>query len=116
MRVAISSVTFDLDGHVALDALDSSDVDSMERRVNRVKTLDGGVAVSDGGFAHGDRTLTVLWRVQSAAQFAAVQYLVETYAQLHVSLRSGCYLCAVRRLARSADEGRLEIMILGKVS
>lgn len=51
-----------------------------ERRASRVKTLDGGVVVNDGGFAQGDRTITLaipytdflrnlLWNLFQTASF-----------------------------------------------
>ena len=116
MRVGLSSLTFDLDGHVEIDALESSDVDSIERRVTRVKTLDGGVSLRDGGFSHGDRTVVLSWRIHDASHFEAVQYLVQNYAQLRLSMRSGCYLCAPRRLSRDGTEGRLDLLLIERQS
>lgn len=114
--VSLSSLTYDLNGSVSLDVLPTSDTESMERRVNRVKTLDGGVVVNDGGFAHGDRTVTLAWKLQSAAEFDAVSYLVQTYNQLRVSLRDGVYLCAPYRLSQSAGEGQLELLLTDSLS
>lgn len=36
------------------------------RRVSKVKTLDGGVSVTDFGYAVGDRTMTVAFRTDQA--------------------------------------------------
>lgn len=36
------------------------------RRISKVKTLDGGVAVTDFGYAVGDRTMTVAVRTDQA--------------------------------------------------
>ena len=116
MRVGLSTLTFDLDGHVEIDAMESSDVDSIERRITRVKTLDGGVSVRDGGYADGDRTVAISWLIRDAKQFDAVQYLVKHYSQLRLSMRSGCYLCAPRRLSRSGTEGRLDILLIERQS
>lgn len=116
MRISIAAPLFDLDGHITIDALESSDVDAIERRVSRVRTLDGTVAYSDGGFAHGDRTVSVLWRVRSVEQWDAVSRIMQDYSQIHVSMRDGCYLCAPSRLSRRGDEGRLELMLLEKRS
>lgn len=116
MIVGLSSSTYDLNGSVRINALASSDFDTMERRVSRVKTLDGGVVINDGGFAHGDRTITIAWKISSAAEYDAVKYLVETYAQLRVSLRDGVYLCAPYRLSQSAGDGALELLLIESLS
>ena len=116
MRVSLSTPTFDLDGYVILDVLPSSDVDSLERRVSRVRTLDGGVAYDDAGFAHGDRTLNVSWRIRDAAQYEAVRRLVREYSELHVSLSDGCYACSPSRVSRSGTEGRIDLMVLRSLS
>lgn len=116
MQISLSSPIFDLDGHVNIDAMEFSDVDAIERRVSRVRTLDGGVAYSDGGFAHGDRTARIEWRIRSQEQWDSVHVLMQNYSQLYVSMRDGCYLCAPSRLSRSGHNGRLELMLLEKVS
>jgi hypothetical protein len=116
MLIALSTLTFDLDGYVLIDAMPSSEVDSIERRVSRIKTLDGGVAFSDAGFAHGDRTLRVRWKIRSAAQWESVQRLVQDYGEVQVAQSDGCYVCAPARLSRSGDEGTIELMVLRKAS
>jgi hypothetical protein len=114
--VGLSSPTFDLNGNVSINALGSSDVDTIDRRVNRVKTLDGGVVVNDGGFSHGDRTVRIAWKVTNAAQFSALQYLVQTYSQLRLSLRDGVYLCAPYSLSQTEGEGQLELWLIESLS
>ena len=47
MKAVISALTFDPAGRVALDLLPESDSGELRRRVSRVATLDGGVAISD---------------------------------------------------------------------
>ena len=61
MLVTLSSITFDIYGHVEINTLSDTTDGPTSRRVNRVKTLDGGVAINDRGYAEGDRILTLAW-------------------------------------------------------
>ncbi len=58
MQVTLSTTTFDLDGHITIDALPAStDLGEVRRRMNRVATLDGGAAFNDAGYSEADRTI-----------------------------------------------------------
>lgn len=113
--IALSSVTFDPDGHVLLRELPTSDLDAARRRVNRQATLDGGVAVNDYGFTHGDRTFTVRW-VTGRNEYDSVQRLVRLYGRLRVSTRSGVYLVAPDRVIRRNKEGELTLLVLERLT
>lgn len=113
---AISSPTFDLDGFVEIDALPDQRDGDVARRVNRVKTLDGGVAINDFGFSEGDRTIDLAWSPDNLARETAVARLVQLYATLTVATRSGVYLAAPETYAPRADESRLRLLVIEKLS
>lgn len=84
--VTFSSKVFDLDGSVSVQEIDGGlGQRGSIRRVSRTKTLDGGVALDDAGYAEGDRTFNV--EVEDISQSA-----LETLHRIH-SLYS-VHLCA----------------------
>lgn len=81
------------------------------RRVTRHKTLDGGVAVYDTGYADGDRTLLATEPDADQEAVAFARYIVETYSLVAASLSDGCYL-GVPESYWIADDGTLNLRIL----
>jgi len=110
--ISLSTPTFDLAGHVRIDELPETDYGETVRRVSRQKTLDGGVVANDSGYAVGDRTMRVRWRLTSLAQFRSVERLVQTCPQLTVSTRDGVFMAAPERAAISGREGTLTLLVL----
>jgi hypothetical protein len=110
--IALTTPLFDLDGHIRLEESPQTDLGEIRRRVNRQKTLDGGVVVNDSGYAPGDRTIRVRWRIQSEAQFLAVQRLVQTYPQLTACTREGVFTVAPEAVSKSGREGDLTLLVV----
>ena len=113
--ISISAPIYDPLGVVRIQDAPASDIDAVRRRVNRQRTLDGGVVVNDGGFAHGDRDLRVTWRPKSSAEYAAVQRLVRLYPQLIVSTREGVFRCAPSTLESRSGEATLSLLVIAKM-
>ena len=110
--ITLSSLTFDPSGHIRLDELPQTDLGDVRRRVSRQKTLDGGVTINDSGYAVGDRTITVRWRIQSEAQFRAVQRLVQTYPRLTACTRDGVFTVAPDAVRKTGREGDLTLLVV----
>lgn len=74
-----------------LDILpDQSKLADFERRVERTATLDGGAAVTDGGFSHGDRTITIV--CEPGEETAEdLQQFFQDYANCILTLPDGCF-------------------------
>lgn len=109
--IALNALVFDPLGSVTLDELPSSEMSEVSRRVNRAKTLDGGIAINDGGFSHGDRTFSVRWRIKSEADFERVQRMARLYSRVHVATRQGLFRAVPERVNRSGREGTITLMI-----
>ena len=114
--IVISAPIYDPNGVVRIQDAPNSDLDSVRRRVSRAKTLDGGVVVNDGGFAHGDRDLRVTWRPKSSAEYDAVQRLVRLYPQLIVSTREGVFRCSPATLETRSGEATLSLLVIDRVT
>jgi hypothetical protein len=115
--VILSTKTYDLDGFLEI-TLEGSREALLERTRRAVvtPTLDGGVAVQDGGFTHGDRTIDV--RMQpTRTELTTLTYLIETYSQLNCSLRDGFYTAVPQRLSAPAPVmAQLRLLLISKDS
>lgn len=81
--ISISTTVFDMIGNLIIkNETPSFDMRTLSRRINRSKTLDGGVVLQDSGFAHGDRTFNI--KVVAAKKDYAERmfYLTSNYAEL----------------------------------
>lgn len=90
-QIGLAARTFDPEGALQVPWQDGTESESIVRRVNRVRTLDGGVAVSNRGYAAGDRTVTLSLAGLPLATIERARRLLRLHSQLTVSLRDGCY-------------------------
>ncbi|GAB5451838.1 MAG: hypothetical protein Hals2KO_21660 [Halioglobus sp.] len=90
MFIALSTPTYDLDGSLLLEPLPSSDFGTLQRRGNKVPTLDAGVAVQDFGYTDADREFTVDLRV-SPAQSNQLRELVRLYPRIYAATPEGFF-------------------------
>ena len=111
--IALAAPTYDPTGHIVLRPLPGSNFGDVQRRANRVKTLDGGVVVNDSGYASGDRTMRVLFRATSREEYEQVERLVKIYTRVLVSWRDGVHY-AVPFMVRqtNARESELQLLII----
>lgn len=114
MMIALAAPTFDLQGWVRLQPLAGSDLGAVTRRVNRVATLDGGVAVNDFGSSVGDRTVSLAWHSNEAEP--RIERLVREYARLNVCMPDGVYIAAPEAYRRGPRESRLTLLLIEQLT
>jgi len=112
MRVVLSALTFDPLGVVALDVDPAQVFGDIRRRMNRV----GGAVFNDFGYSEADRSIFLSWRVQSAAQEAAVARLVQLYARVRLATPRGLWLAALEQYSPGATESRLSLLVVEKLT
>jgi hypothetical protein len=112
----LSAPTFDLSGYVEIDVLPEASFTDAPRRVNRVKTLDGGAVINDGGFSDADRTITLRWRPTSETQESAVERMLRLYSLITVSVRAGVFEAAPELYSPGPNESTLRLLVLSKLS
>lgn len=115
MLAALASTTWDPIGYVLVDLLPSVPDGDTRRRVTRSATLDGGVAINDGGFAEGDRVLVLRWEPKPDLH-RDVERLMQLYSRLHVATRAGVYLAAPEVYSPGPNEASLRLLVVQKVS
>lgn len=114
--ISIASTAFDLLGHLQISPLASSQVDTFSRRVTRVATLDGGVAISDRGYSDGDRTLVYTYRPVSADHDARARRIVSLHPTVTVSTPDGVFLAAPESFDVSPSQNTLTLLVIEKLS
>lgn len=94
----------------------ASDLRSISRRVTREATLDGGVAMSDLGFADGDRTIAVIVTDPSADIVSRLSSLAEASPLIRVSTVDGVFEGAIERLSYTRQVLTVRFLVKSKVS
>ena len=117
MIAHLSAVTVDPLGSVWLTLLTDSALHRAGRRVTRVKTLDGGYALNDYGYAHCDRDAVLYWRSDATTDYL-VRRLMELYGQVYVALAEGLFLASIESMDTWPDKNRssARLMLLQKMT
>lgn len=114
--IHISAKTFDLSGVLDITPLPNSSPGQLTRRVNRVPTLDGGIAVNDGGFSHGDRDVDIIYRPVSTAHDDIARRIVELHSRVCLSLPDGLFEAAPGSFDPAPDQNTFTLLIISKLS
>lgn len=112
-RAVLSTKTYDVQGFIELSLTPDTDLITRQRRVSSVPTLDGGVAVQDGGFAHGDRSFTLQADI-TADTLEILKHLHDTYAQLNLAIADGFYTTAPQRLSVNQGRALFSLLVISK--
>ena len=110
MKVTLAASTFDILGAVEIDALPTTTDGTSSRRVTRVTTLDGGVAVTDRGYSEGDRVFTFNWKNVSQEQTDAIKRIFILYPRVTIALGTNVYLAAPSIFRPGFDESNAELL------
>lgn len=111
--IAFSTVDFDLNGSVIVigEVANSNDKDNLSRRVQRTKTLDGGVVIIDYGYSVGDRTIKVTIADITEQSLRNIQRLIQTYSGFIICTNEGAFHCAVSDLTYLDGIGEITFLV-----
>jgi hypothetical protein len=115
IRATLSTLTYDPLGSVEIALRSTTRWGRSERRVNRVRTLDGGYALTDFGHADCDRDIQLQWTADLEIN-TRVDYLVRYYGQLYLSSPHGFWLVAPRGLEDRSNVMLLDLYVLDKLA
>jgi hypothetical protein len=113
--LSITTTTFDINGHLLLHPDASSELKG-NRRVNRTATLDGECSITDQGFSHADRTLSVRQDNIDETDADRIWYLVRTYSLINVCIQDGAFRAAIQDININEGILRTKILIKEKLS
>jgi hypothetical protein len=95
--IGISTPTLDIDGDIVIDEHSDTDISRYSRRVNGIATLDGGVEITDNGYADVDRTISIVVE-SSVSIMQQLKYLIENYSIINLATRNGFNTAAISKL------------------
>lgn len=115
MIAIITTLLYGLDlVSIELDA-NQTDLGQTSRRVNRQKTLDGGIAVSDFGSTEADRTLVLVWDSVSTTD-NTVATMVQENSQLRVAVDGKLYRVAPESFETNRSRSTLTLLVLEQLA
>jgi hypothetical protein len=114
MLNTLSTRVYDLSGYVEIHTATFPDRDTT-RRVNRVLTLDGGVAINDGGYSDGDLTFELEWPSDVSVN-ASVLRMLQMYPRAVLSTRSGVFEVVLETYRLNAGLSRLVCLPITRLS
>lgn len=115
MTAIITPIDFDPAGALTIRNDQDSDPGEWARRVSRVATMDGGVAVNDFGFSEGDRTVVIRWRC-TEAQEARAQAILQTHQLVRLTMRRGCFEAVPQRFRMDGLDAAFTLLITRRLS
>lgn len=112
--IAMSSPTYDLNGHIALYVHPSNLFDA-NRRGNVTATLDGSVSVYDTGYSIADQTIKCSVNRPDKSLLQRIQYLIASYSQIVLCCEAGAFMC-VASLATAKTEALLSFRLVRRLN
>lgn len=113
--ITVSAKNFDPLGHFEIQPSIQQRDAELRRRVNRYKTLDGGVVMTDRGFTYGDSDLVLKWRSRDSQFENDLRDLFGRQQRCVVSMHPHVYECAFSGIRSDGDETRLELLIYARL-
>lgn len=89
--IALSTLTYDLNGFIVLQEDINSENPTLSRRVSRTATLNGLSDLTDLGFSDGDGTFFLSFMDIDNTGIAILEYLIKNYSKLRLSSKEGCF-------------------------
>ena len=109
--IHLTAIDFDLFGFLTLHEMPSSELSRVNRRSNRVPTLDGGSVLNDTGHSPSDRTFRILWRIRSQAEIDSVRRMLKLHRFIRVATREGLFDALPQSLNAKDGEGELVLLV-----
>jgi hypothetical protein len=118
MDASLCTVLYDLESPLIVRNADweSSDFDSLERRVSRVATLDLSASFYDAGFSESDRTLRLAFVPVGTWQVDIVKWFIKYHSELTLAIREGVYRGAIDRVYQRRGIVLINFLVKEKVS
>jgi len=113
--ITINTSLFNVDGNFILYNRDlvnqATGYKDIERRVSRTKTLDGGVYISDNGYAVGDKTIIVTLKQPTKIMIDKIELLTTLNSEFILSTDQGVFLCVFNKIIYSTGNATLTFLV-----
>lgn len=114
--ITVSAKNFDPIGHFEIQPSADTRGANLSRRVNRYKTLDGNIVLTDRGFTYGDSDLIIKWKSKDQIFENELRALFGRQQRCVVSMHPHVYECAFAALRSDGNETRLELLIYARLN
>lgn len=115
VRVVLSTKTLDAQGSIAIECDKNSQFGRMQRRLSKVRTLDGSSVVQDYGYTDTDRELRLMWTADETIT-PAVERLVKYFQTLHLSTPAAFLEVAPRGIETRQNVTTLDLYIIDNLT
>jgi hypothetical protein len=109
--IFLNAPVFDYYGDLAIREKTSSGDGDINRRSNRIATLDGGAVLNDRGQTASDKSIAVVWSPTRDDQLS-VERMVKAYPFLIVSTQFGCFYANPQSLTFDKKTGDASLRLL----
>jgi len=114
--VSICSAVFNANGASLFQASNDSSFGNMERRVSRVKTLDGGASIEDLGFNWGDVAWSIVIDNPSEVLANRFRFMCEYETTITVATNQGVFTASPNAVTFAGGKLTLTLTIKEKVN
>ena len=111
--ISLSATTYDPSGALIVPARVSNPYEA-QRRGSVTATLDGGVAVYDGGYSIADQTLKCTLANPAKALLESLRFLVAYFGQVITCCETGAFL-AVPSFAMNGNRLTLQLRLVSRL-
>lgn len=113
--ILIASKLFDLEGYAELELRADNSGERLQRRFNKVATLDLGSTINDRGFSDSDREMTLAYANQSRELDATLERFVRLHARVLVSKDGELLECAPVALDKDSERPTFTLSVIQKL-
>ena len=107
--IAIASESYNPIGDFVINELDSSDLADITRRINKTKTLDGGVVVEDLGYAEKDRDFNIKVKATHELKEFFINAL-SLYPDMTLATDHGCFSVVLKDCKLNKDTFQIKLI------
>ena len=110
--ISLTTLNADTNGVIMIDDYNSN-FGSLDSRISRQATLDGGVVITHSGVIHGDRTFDISADIDSD-QKTILEYLHGNNTILRLSCIEGLFTGAISTLKSTTPEMTFKFLVKDK--
>ena len=113
--IGLSAQTEDASGAVIIEPSFETNIRNAEKRISRIKTLDGGCIVTDNGHVDCDRTFDIS-TLSSSESWTVLWHLYVDALWIIVATDEGCFKAAIQNIQDTDNKIKIRVLIKEKLN
>lgn len=114
--IAISTLVYDLDGHIIFNEASTTTYPVLRRRLSRTATLDGTATITDLGFSFSDSDYFIEIADIARVDRDKLEHIIKSHALVHLCAAEGCFIGAINIMNSRVSPMTFTFLIKEKVS